>query len=245
MHAPDESELLRVWDHGAGATAADRGLLLLQAAFPEVTRESLARWSIGWRDRRLLELRRVLFGDALAARTVCPRCGETVEFSLSAGVLLGSSSSLPPPETVSASVEGFELTARLPNSLDLLALEEHQPADSRADSLLRRCLLEVRRGDEPLASSDLPATALGALQLAMSAADPQSESYLDFTCAGCQYAWQALFDVTPFLWAELDAWARRVLEQVDALARSYGWSEAEILRLGSARRGRYLELAGT
>jgi hypothetical protein len=35
--------------------------------------------------------------------------------------------------------------------------------------------------------------------------------------------------------------ARRILQQVDALARVYGWNEAEILSLSQKRRQRYLE----
>lgn len=53
------------------------------------------------------------------------------------------------------------------------------------------------------------------------------------------------FDIGAYLWEEVDAWADRTLRDVHLLAASYGWSERDILDLSPARRGRYLELAGT
>ena len=45
-------------------------------------------------------------------------------------------------------------------------------------------------------------------------------------------------------WAELDAWARRLLLDVHTLARAYGWSERDILQLTETRRQFYLNLIG-
>ena len=50
-------------------------------------------------------------------------------------------------------------------------------------------------------------------------------------------------DVGSFVWAELHAHGRRVLREVDVLARAYGWTEAEVLALGERRRAAYLALA--
>ena len=49
-------------------------------------------------------------------------------------------------------------------------------------------------------------------------------------------------DIAGFFWAELDAWARRLLREIHTLARFYGWSEAEILALSPLRRRCYLEM---
>jgi hypothetical protein len=54
----------------------------------------------------------------------------------------------------------------------------------------------------------------------------------------------APFDIVSHLWTELDAWARRMLREVHALAATYGWSEAEILRMSATRRRAYLDLIG-
>jgi hypothetical protein len=47
-----------------------------------------------------------------------------------------------------------------------------------------------------------------------------------------------------FFWREIQSAARRIVLEVDALARSYGWSEAEILNMTPARRQLYLEMVG-
>jgi hypothetical protein len=53
-----------------------------------------------------------------------------------------------------------------------------------------------------------------------------------------------LFEIGTFLWTELAAQAKRLLREIAALARVFGWSEAEVLSLSATRRQIYLELAG-
>ena len=48
-----------------------------------------------------------------------------------------------------------------------------------------------------------------------------------------------------YLWKEVLIEARRLLREVNALARTYHWREADILALSPRRRQAYLELAGT
>jgi hypothetical protein len=79
----------------------------------------------------------------------------------------------------------------------------------------------------------------------MAASDPVAEVLLDLRCPLCAHSWQALFDIASFLWMEISAHARRLLREVDALARAYGWGEAEILGLSATRRQAYLELIGS
>jgi hypothetical protein len=45
------------------------------------------------------------------------------------------------------------------------------------------------------------------------------------------------------VWTELRAHARRLLREVDVLARAYGWTEPDVLALDERRRAAYLELA--
>ena len=86
---------------------------------------------------------------------------------------------------------------------------------------------------------------LAALAAEMSARDPQAEVLLDLTCPGVRREWQAVFDIAAYFWAELAAEAKRLLREVDALARAYGWREADILALSPRRRQAYLELVWT
>jgi hypothetical protein len=48
-------------------------------------------------------------------------------------------------------------------------------------------------------------------------------------------------DVGEFFWEEIASYARGLIEDVDALASRYGWSERDILALPERRRRRYLD----
>jgi hypothetical protein len=63
-------------------------------------------------------------------------------------------------------------------------------------------------------------------------------------CGECGALTAAALDVPALLWAEVEAQATRLLHDVHALARGYGWSEADVLALSPRRRAAYLELAG-
>jgi hypothetical protein len=70
--------------------------------------------------------------------------------------------------------------------------------------------------------------------------DAQADVTLAMRCVACGHAWQLLFDIGAFLWSEIDACATRLLGEVDALARAYGWREADILAMSGTRRAAYL-----
>ena len=76
----------------------------------------------------------------------------------------------------------------------------------------------------------------------LASADPLAETRLALGCPSCQHAWEAGFEIGRFLWAEVEALARRVLWEVHALASTYGWSESVTLALSPARRAMYLQL---
>ena len=76
----------------------------------------------------------------------------------------------------------------------------------------------------------------------MAAVDPQADIRLKVTCPACQHTWLASFDTVHFFWDEIDAWARRTLQEVHVLASAYGWSETDILKLSAWRRRAYIEL---
>jgi hypothetical protein len=91
--------------------------------------------------------------------------------------------------------------------------------------------------------SELPEAVVQEINRRMAEADPQADVQVTVSCAACGVAWQAMFDIASFLWGEVDRWARRMLHEVHVLASAYGWTEAEILRLGPWRRRVYLGLA--
>ena len=83
-----------------------------------------------------------------------------------------------------------------------------------------------------------------ALARTVAECDPQADIDLELTCPACGAQWRTPFDITGFLWRELEAWAMRTLRETHLLASAYGWSEADILALSAWRRQHYLDLVG-
>jgi hypothetical protein len=79
------------------------------------------------------------------------------------------------------------------------------------------------------------------VEAAFDAADPLADMAFDVHCAACGHAWSAELDVASFVWDEIDARARHLLDEVHLLASAYGWSESDILTLPESRRAAYLE----
>jgi hypothetical protein len=237
-------ELLNLWERGQAEPPARRALALLAAACPETPVGELARLEIGRRDRLLLALRERTIGPRLGGVAACPACGGRLELELAVDDLLVAEGAVETPLTLAAA--GFEVRFRLPNSLDLLALDGADPDPAAARCrLLAACLLEARSPDGgPAPAEALPEAVLHAVAARMSEADPQAEIELALECAVCGQSWLAPLDVVAFLWAEIDALARRLLYDVHVLASAYGWREAEILALSPWRRRAYLEMAG-
>lgn len=241
MRTPDRTELLNVWERGADKPATLRALLLMSAICPENDSQALAHWNIGQRDHLLLDLRATLFGPEVHCLTDCPHCGEPIELDFRIDdirVPHGTAG-----RTYHAAASGYDVQFRLPDSTDLLALEGETPANAER-RLLERCVLGARTHDGDVEVASLPNAVRAVVSQGMSEADPQAEVLLDVSCPACASVSPAPFDIVSHLWAELDAWARRMLREVDALARVYGWSEDEILRLSAARRRAYLDLVG-
>jgi len=252
MRALSASELLSVWERGLAQTPVERALGLLGAACADEPPEALAVLSVGERDARLLTLREWTFGRQLTSVARCPGCGEQLEVSLSAAALRAG-----PPATASEASEPltlkageYEVSFRLPNSLDLSALAARAHAASAesvegaAASLLERCVVEARRGGAAVGASELPPEVAEAVARRMAEADPQAEVELALNCPECGESWQAPFDIESFFWDEIGAWARRVLGEVHVLASSYGWRESDILNMSAWRRQFYLDLIG-
>ena len=244
MRTPTPAQLLQVWERGGSASAAARGLLLL-ACCSDAGRsdEELAALPLGRRDALLLELRERLFGSAIDVVANCPQCASTVEATFRCGDLrLAAPDGDAPTLAHDVSVQDMRVCFRLPDSGDLIALEQCDDAGAAHALLLERCVLAAECASEPCDVRGLSADLQAGIAQAMAQADPQADLQLAFRCPDCGHAWQPLFDVARFLWQELHAWALRMLREVDTLAQAYHWSEAEILALSPRRRQAYLEL---
>jgi hypothetical protein len=234
MQSLTAEKILAVWETGRQQHELDRALTLLAAALPGSSRDELADLTIGERDARLLQLRTLVLGPRAEGFAECPECGERVELPL-------DTAPLAQPNHVAAKVHQIEATGarvrfRLPTSRDLAQVVAAPDASQGLRRLIQRCVIESSLPNE------LPDETIEALSRATLEADPQAEIVISLSCPGCGQCWELLFDIAHFFWGEIAARARRLLREIDALARSYGWTEREILSLPAQRRQTYLEL---
>ncbi len=136
----------------------------------------------------------------------------------------------------------YEVNFRLPNSGDLLDLPRNSDESLARRQVLKKCLKQARRDGKDVCYDELPEEILSAIVQSMTEMDPQADFRLGLQCRQCGYQWSETFDILSFLWSEIHTYALRLLREVHVLASAYGWSEAEILTLGSIRRQAYLEL---
>jgi hypothetical protein len=242
MHPLSAAELLRVWELGVGQQPVDRAITILAAASPEWPRGDLAALSVGQRDSLLLGLRELTFGPRLDCFAACPRCGERLEFAMTAQELRAAQAAQPAEPELALSVEEYQVTLRLPNSLDLAAIARCRDVETARSLLIERCVLKASRAGEQIPVKELPAEIVEAAAGQMSERDPLAEVRFDVQCPDCGHAWPLLLEIASFLWAEVEAEARRLLREVHTLARAYAWRETDILAMSARRRQSYLEM---
>lgn len=229
-----ESERLLLWEHAArvGAQLRADALLNFTGQVPQ---------AIGARNAALLALQARLFGSAWPLRCDCPECGCTCDFVVDSARLsaeitaaAGSPYLLAEHELL---VEGETVRFRLPSIDDVRAIPSGVPIESALATLLSRCVLHPQ-------IEHLSELARLAVSQRMEALEPAASLTFEVKCPDCGNTWSAAVDVASVLWSELQVAAERTLLEVDALARAYGWSEAEVLSLSAIRRAAYLQLVG-
>jgi hypothetical protein len=221
MRKPSDSEWIAMWEMGTNQLPIDRALTLLSTCWGAPLQE-VARLSIGARDARLFEIYAYCFGPTLAAFAQCPVCRQPLEYSLCIRDLTARKDEVPPLqlETGEVSVE-----LRLPNSFDLCAVSGCNDLAQAGRLLMERCVVAAKVEEKPVPAAGL------------------SEDVMDLSCLACRHQWQVLLEIERFLWTKISVLARRLLQEVHALASAYGWTEREILALSPARRQSYLEMA--
>jgi hypothetical protein len=231
MRTLSDSAMLELWERATPLDPLDRGLMVLAAAFPEAAGNSPADWPLGRRNSALAECHWVMFGPRLDAWIACPQCSEQLEFQVDVRPLIGGEQRPAGPR-----VESHGRSFRLPTTRDLArAAAERDPAVA-ARRLLASCCLDAD-GTEHWPEKDLEE-----IGECLAAADPLAETRLAFRCPSCAAEWKDALDIVEFLWAALDAKAKRLLREVHTLAAAYGWTESEVLHLGAARRSSYLRM---
>jgi hypothetical protein len=221
----------------------DQALLVLGEAYPDRSSRELAELSPGKRDTLLLEVYKRTFGARLDGVGRCPSCREDVEFTLTASDLLAQAAPDGKERTDGIHVcDGYEVSFRLPTSLDLAAVAGCRDADEARRRLLQRCVRGAVEDGAAVDTGSLPESVVRSLAGAMLDLDPMAELQLDLSCPVCGQQWRMLLEIVSFLWERIDAEAKRLLQEVHVLARAHAWSEAEILRMSECRRRLYLEM---
>lgn len=236
------TDVLRIWETARGRRTTEQALVLLASGYPELDPGQLPGLSIGERDRLLLDLYERAVGPRLEAYAECPRCQERLEFAVNTAEIRATAPAIDGSGESRLTRGELDIVFRLPNSDDLFALADYPDVASARRGLLDRCLIRVSRLGAPVSPPELPEAVIVDLGRAMLERDPQVEVLLDLRCPTCEHQWQALLEIADFLWMEVTTRAKRLLREVDCLARAYGWREADILALSPARRRAYLEL---
>lgn len=236
MRALPGSEVLSLWERGAGRHPLDRSALLAAAARPDWPAEEIADLPLGTVNASLLKLRMACFGARIDGHADCPRCGQRLSLLLDARELLaGVPDHDDPGQACEAEVAG--LRVRAPTLRDLAAVANEVDAARAARELLARCTLASD-------AASLDEATLQAVEEGLDELDPQADLALALQCVGCGHSDLVQLDPGQLLWDEIEAQAQRLLHEVHQLAFAYGWSEAQILALTPARRASYLAMLG-
>jgi hypothetical protein len=242
VRALEARDVLRLWETCAVLHPLDRVLAMLRAGSPEGAADDLAALPIGERERRAVALRVATFGLCAEGVNECPACGLAHEIDPPLTAMLAAPPATAGPFPVVAAAH--EVVVRVPDSRDQAALTDCADAAEALDALLRRCVLTATCGDEVVAPAALPEEVVAALARELALRDANAETLIELACAQCEHRWTMVFDAGEFLWAEIAMRARRLLHEVDTLARAYHWSEADVLSMTARRREAYLELVG-
>jgi hypothetical protein len=180
------------------------------------------------RDRILAAVYGHTYGDRIRGTIDCPGCSALfdMDFPLTAFVAHTHGSAAPRSATGILNL-GEELHARIPTGVDELAVQ-HLPAAQAAEALAQRLWVNA-------APTDLMA-ATEKLEVALADAAPMLQADMAAHCPECGFESQIHFDVQTYLLQSLLNDQERLGYEVHRLAKAYGWSLKEILKLPRSRR---------
>ena len=240
MHTATDT-LLTLWEAGLGRAAQQRDSALLNAANPGV----VAPRALDQRNAALIDLHVRLFGPAIDLLSHCPACATPVEFSGDGPALREAIAGPDTAATQHFEWQGHAIEFLLPDAeaVAIAVRQSHQRPDAFVTALLERCVIGCVRNGVAVPTRELPPPLLDALSRRMETLAPGASLSFALQCPQCATRWDAALDAGEVVWGRLQAAAERLLLDVDALARSYGWSEPEVLALSPQRRAAYLQMA--
>ena len=235
----DTKALLTLWERALGQPASARTDALLTASLENI--EPVR--TLGDRNARLIELHSRLFGSEIELLSHCPACHTVAQFSGNCDALAAQMwPRLADAPLHRLEAQGHVIEFRLPDSADIASAASVENTEAFVQLLLDRCVLACTCEGHDVAVGQLPEPVLDALSQQMEALDPGASVSFALDCPQCGTHWQAPLDLGEMLWQKVRAGAERMLVDIDALARTSGWTEREVLRLSPLRRAAYLQM---
>jgi hypothetical protein len=226
MPGIDAVSALSLWEGGGQYSALDRAVLLA-AHIAGISHDAAADLPLHQRDRLLISELHRLGAGTVSVVAHCPECRTLHEADIALAPLLDSHDT---PDAA-VTLNGRSAAIRAPSSRQLAAI-----LNGGAPSELGKLCCE----DEAMLADP---RAGAAIETALENAFPLLNIMIAMQCDDCGLPFARRFDPVPLLWARVAVLAQRALADVDVLARTYGWSEAEIFALSPVRRQHYCALA--
>ncbi|HET9701874.1 MAG TPA: hypothetical protein VFP70_13210 [Burkholderiales bacterium] len=198
----------------------------------------VAGWTLDRRLRALADIARATFGNSLAWQARCPACREPMELELGLEPLLattceaGAVECAPRPDT--------RLSLRLPTGLDQQSWRNLAVPREELPLAMARSLVQGLDGGIPDPDWRMPEEWLDAVEAELAARDPLGMLEAGAQCPSCGTGSAMELDLEAVILDLLAREQRRVMEEVHRLARTYHWSEAEVLAIPPRRRAFYL-----
>jgi hypothetical protein len=244
MAALTNDKILRAWEVGAGLHLIDKALVILGEAFPGSSPDEWARLCPGKRNDCLLAVREETFGKEFHGISKCPQCGEGFDF-IAQSDEFRSGKWDEWDNDYEIRWENQKMRLRMFDSFDLAAAAGCPDVESARNLLAKRAAGKGFRDGKEASESRFPEGVVRAISEKLSRCDPMAAMKMEADCPECGKNLLIPFNILSFLWKEIEAGAKRLLREVNLLARHYGWREADILSMSSARRHYYLEIAGS
>lgn len=229
------NSILNVWDYCVGKNQTFKGVALASLVFNEADHSDVLNWSIEKRDVALFHVRKKFFGNQFNNISHCPKCAETVEWDFYFHQMeIPSLKGTPDNVEISVDVTDYNLMVRLPNSDDLFVNNEIQ--------IIQNCILNLNEYKALSRNQKIPDVLINQINDRFNESCQASNITYNLNCVACKHEWQVVFDIVSYLWKEIDQWAKGFLDQIGLLAKTFGWSESEIINMSENRRNHYLNL---
>ena len=187
------------------------------------------------RDRLLAAVYERAFGDRIESTLTCAQCQQPFDLDFSLKRVIKAVDERTSGEDWRALGDGlFESSSgarfRLPTGRDELELAALS-RDAVESMLLKRCAEASEWSEDQTAFEEL-----------LERVAPLLDFELVASCAECKHVHTIQFDIQTYVLGALMAERRRLLAEINRLARAYSWSLEEILSLRRSDRRQFVEL---